>query len=183
MSYAPPIDTVTWPVRARSPKAWDTLGFKRTLARAFQGDRGYAQTGKQLLGAALGASSPGSIIAGLRQEHEFAAAFNLGAELAADMAAADEADPADPEIWGAAFDALSNFARFLPAPLVSPLQLGGLSIEWHEVALNIELRFRGLTDIYTVIEDARRELATFQGHDVDLRRAENALRTLAARTR
>ena len=65
--------------------------------------------------------------------------------------------------------------------LVNPLQLGGVSCEWHELGINLELRFRGLTDIFAVIEDARSELTEYYGPDGELLRAREALAVLAQR--
>jgi hypothetical protein len=97
------------------------------------------------------------------------------------MVAADEMDPPDPEVWRFAETLLVSFAEFLPPPLVHPLQLGGVSCEWHERGMNIELRVRGLGDVFTVIEDAQNALPNFSARDPDLRHAIRALQVLQSR--
>jgi hypothetical protein len=97
------------------------------------------------------------------------------------MAAADEADPPSMEIWQNAWDALAFFQTKLPAPLLAPLQLGGLSAEWHERGMNIEVRFRGAENAFVVIQDARKEVPEFLGPDPKLIRARGALEKLSAR--
>lgn len=133
------------------------------------------------VGAALGATTPREVRVEAMREQEFAAAFNAASELASEMVAADEIDGPDPDIWNSAWTSLSPFAAKLAAPLVNPLQLGGVSCEWHERGMNIELRFRGRDDVYTVVEDATGEAPEFFGRDAGLRRAVNALRILVAR--
>lgn len=57
-------------------------------------------------GVALGAMTPNAVRTKLQRELNFVAAFNAGAELAAEMVAADETDLPDPEIWKFALGAL-----------------------------------------------------------------------------
>jgi hypothetical protein len=132
-------------------------------------------------GAALGAMTPNAVRVKAQREQNYVAAFNAGAEVAAEMAAADEMDPPEPDIWEFALGALGHLAALVSPPLVNPLQLGGVSCEWHELGMNIELRFRGLADIYAIIEDARGDLLEFRGRDPELRHAMDALRVLVER--
>ena len=117
----------------------------------------------------------------LQRTRDFLEAFTTGFRLALDTAAADEADPPAIETWTKALEKLRPFAHLLPPMLVSPLQLGGVSCEWHELGINLELRFRGLTDIFAVIEDARSELTEYYGPDAELLHAGEALAVLAQR--
>jgi hypothetical protein len=185
VSYAPALDTSTW--------AFNLTSSRRAAGRGailgLVSDRHSASTWRtapvpvalSVPGVTLGPRTPSVVNAEIQREREFTAAFVAGLQLAAEATAADEADAPDADIWTYASDALSPFARLLPPPLVDPLQLGGVSFEWHEFGLNIELRFRGRADVYVVIEDARGELAEFHGRDVELHRAREALAVLAMR--
>jgi hypothetical protein len=98
----------------------------------------------------------------------------------------DEIEAPDADTWNAANLALSAFlagplAEALDVPLILPMRRGGLSAEWHERGLNIELRFRGPTDVYAVIEDVRGEVEDYRGRDPHLARAAAAIAHLAAR--
>jgi len=132
-------------------------------------------------GIALGTNTPGTFITGMRRSREFLDAFVSAVSLATEMAAADEADPPSMEIWQNAWDALAVSQTKLPAPLLAPLQLGGLSAEWHERGMNIEVRFRGAENAFVVIQDARKEVPEFLGPDPKLIRARGALEKLSAR--
>ena len=114
---------------------------------------------------------------------EFRAAFQSALLAAMEATSQDEADPPDPQIWNAATTWLARYAVNVATPLLCPLQLGGLSIEWHDHGLNIEARFRNTNHVYAVIEDARAEVATFQGRDNTLARVNAALKLLAHRSR
>ncbi len=130
---------------------------------------------------ALGGMSPSEVQTETKRLRGFLAAFGAGRELACEMVAEDEMDPPDSAVWTFAENAITPFAAYLPPPLVSPLQLGGVTCEWHDQGMNIELRFRGMADVFAVIEDARREVAEFHGRDPNLRLAKDALCILIQR--
>jgi hypothetical protein len=103
------------------------------------------------------------------------------------MAEDGELEPPDADTWNAACRALTAFlagpfAEALDVPLISPMRRGGLSAEWHERDMNIELRFRGPRDVYAVIEDARGAIGDFRGSDPHLERAAEAIAELASRS-
>lgn len=172
MSYAATVDTSTWGSVGR--RFWLSTGSQ--LTRGIDVIRRAAMPG-----AALGIASPGAIMSSMQRGRELLDAYRSVMEMAVEMAAADEADPPSPETWGFAFLALLSFSAKLPLPLLSPLQLGGLSAEWHERGMNIELRFRGVDDVFAVIEDATGEIPEFQGRDPTLARTAAALGRLADR--
>ncbi len=195
MSDAAVLTTSTWALRAptRSRAADDvqatagrslvsgSVWLTTDTLRALKAFRLPSMVSVPAASAALGATTPRDVRAEALREQDFAAAFNAAAELAHEMVTADEMDLPDPDIWNCAWTSLSQFAAKLTAPLVNPLQLGGVSCEWHEHGMNIELRFRGINDVYTVVEDVRGEAAEFHGRDPGLIRATNALRILVAR--
>ena len=108
-------------------------------------------------------------------------AMIAGAELAQEMVEADEMDPPDVGVWRMAVIRIDPFVGRVNPPLVYPLQLGGVSLEWHENGINLEIRFRGQEDIYVVIEDAEKELVEFHGQDFDFAQTQCALETLVSR--
>jgi hypothetical protein len=110
-------------------------------------------------------------------------AFESAAFLVQDMIAAGDIDQPNTAIWQQAIYALVPYSAWIEKPLVYPLQLGGVSVEWHGEGLDIEVRFRGVGDIFTVVKDARNEQPRYLGRDPDLTHANAALRVLAARTR
>jgi len=200
MSYAGTIGTSTWAYRQTAggdsglgvaQKAVDRLRMVGRELNFFsfgkiRNGNGYTLPINDVLpipGMALGITTPRTVRAGAQREHEFLEAFLAAADIATEMVAADEMDAPDPGIWASAVMALRPFAPYLSAPLVNPLQLGGVSCEWHEHGINLELRFRASGDVYAVIEDARGELADFHGRDSALRQAANALRALWRRQR
>lgn len=132
-------------------------------------------------GTVFGATPPKALMERRRRLEEYLLSFEDGWELARAMAAADEADPVNVNVWCAAEKAFSDLAEHLPAPLVHPLQLGGVSVEWHAAGLNIEVRFRGTDDIFVIVEDARSDASKFYGSDPTLKHAGSALRELARR--
>ncbi|MGH7072507.1 MAG: hypothetical protein ACREFO_21205 [Acetobacteraceae bacterium] len=132
-------------------------------------------------GSALGIAGPSATIAAVHRIFALARAFEEALWLATEMAAADEAEPPDPNIWESAWRFAVGDQGSAPIPLITPLQLGGVSVEWHEHGLNIELRFRGVTDTFTLVEDIRGELHDFAKRDPGLKEASLALRTLATR--
>ena len=133
------------------------------------------------LGVALGANTPSAVRADVQRERDYREAFDTAAELAAEMLAANEMDAADPVIWRFALESFLPFAWLISPPLVNPLQLGGLSCEWHEHGMNIEVRFRGVSDVFTIVEDALGEMPDFHGRDSTLGHALDALSLFAKR--
>jgi hypothetical protein len=111
----------------------------------------------------------------------FAEAFADGIELAEQMECSGELGPPNTNVWKHALSVLIPWAAKLPAPLVAPLQSGGVSVEWHDHGLNIEMRFRGLKDVFAVIEDASDQIEDYFGRDPNLERASVALDMLASR--
>ncbi len=196
MSDAAVLTTSTWAIRTptrnrstndvqansdRSVVAAGGMWLTTDALRALKAFRLPSMVKVSAASPALGATTPRDVRAEALREQDFAAAFNTAAELADEMVAADEMDHPDPDIWNCAWTRLSPFAATLAAPLVSPLQLGGVSCEWHEHGMNIELRFRGIDDVYAVVEDVRGEAVEFHGRDPGLIRATSALRILVAR--
>jgi hypothetical protein len=116
-----------------------------------------------------------------KKKRDFFDAIKAGASLAIEMAMADEMDAPDFDIWKSASIRLIPYVGQVSPPLVHPLQLGGVSFEWHDAGLNIEIRFRGPQDIFVVIEDARGEVAEFMGKDPWLTEAMPALFALMSR--
>lgn len=176
------IDTSTWDsVVSSRPESLQIRGYNR---------RGNSNASTNILhlrqanipGVALGEVTPTQYIALARRGTEFLDAFQDGNAEAQETADADEADPPNPQIWMSAWNALLPFAGKTPAPLVGPLQLGGVCIEWHEYDLNIELRVRGIGDFYAVVEDARNDVSAFHGRDPTLSKIGEALRVLARRS-
>jgi len=113
---------------------------------------------------------------------KFREAFNLGLDCAGAMVSDDALDPPDPKIWNYALDAVRNFAGFVPTPLVTPLQLGGVSVEWHAYGIDLEIWFRSGAPPFVLIDDVRDAFPTFQGRDSHLSHAYTALKHLADRS-
>jgi hypothetical protein len=116
-----------------------------------------------------------------------ATAFFEALTEARSMVEDDEMEAPEADTWNAAHLALSAFlagplSEALGVPLISPMRRGGLSAEWHERGLNIELRFRGPTDVYALIEDVRGVIEDFRGRDPHLARTAGAIAELAARS-
>jgi len=187
MSSSAVLDTSTWAFGLTSSRQAPARGAIFGLASDHQTAPSWRKASAPIPaahsvpGVALGPRAPSVVMAELQREHNFMAAFASGLRFAAEMAAADEADAPNADIWAYAWRELRPFAPLLPPLLVNPLQLGGVSCEWHEVGINIELRFRGLADVFAVIEDARGELPEFYDRDLELRRAREALVVLAMR--
>ncbi len=74
-----------------------------------------------------------------------------------------------------------TFGLAVDAPLLTPLQGGGLGAEWHAFGLNIELRYRGPYDTYVLIEDVRGRLETRASRGVSFEAVRGALEELARR--
>jgi hypothetical protein len=132
-------------------------------------------------GAALGLMPPSAIKEREKKKRDYLDAIVAGAKLAVDMFAADEMDAPDFDLWKSAAIKMIPYVGTISAPLVHPLQLGGVSFEWHDAGLNIELRFRSELDIFVVIEDARSEIPEFLGKDPFLTNAVAALDALIRR--
>nr|WP_294509225.1 hypothetical protein [uncultured Rhodopila sp.] len=114
----------------------------------------------------------------------FHAAVTKAMELSEAMVVAGDAEPIDQTILADTvrllLPAISSLG--LPSPVVLPLQNGGIGAEWHERGMNIELRFRGLSGVYAVIEDARGIVPEFHGRDPSLQHAVSALQEFARRS-
>jgi hypothetical protein len=132
-------------------------------------------------GAALGVSPPMAIMNGRAHRRELFEGLMAAADTAFELAAEDEADPPSASVWAYARVALERLGESVSTPMFTPLQLGGISAEWHEHGMNIELRFRGVQEVFVVIEDAKGELPDFHGPDPKLTAAASALRHLADR--
>ena len=132
-------------------------------------------------GAALGVNGPSDAAKLARFSNDFLSALREGLQLSREMVAADETEPPNVKVWDRAIESIASFIGRVPAPLVIPLQQGGLSIEWHSEGLNIELRFRESLDPYVLIDDARGEECQWRGRDQALRFAKKALCRLASR--
>lgn len=102
-------------------------------------------------------------------------AFAAGLELAWTQAKADEMDPPNSSVWECARARIAATGG-VPAPMVSPLQLGGAAVEWHGHGLNIEARFRDVSGgFYLVIEDRLREVPLREGRCTTMRPMMTAL--------
>jgi hypothetical protein len=113
----------------------------------------------------------------------FFAALTEAQELSGVMAAADDGDPIDSQILSYAIQSLLPFigSLNLSIPVILPLQSGGIGAEWHDFGMNIELRFRRVSNIYVIVEDAQHTIPTFQGPYPDLHEVGFALRELSRR--
>jgi hypothetical protein len=92
-------------------------------------------------------------------------------------------DLPNPHTWVFAAGSLVRltFGLAVDAPLLTPLQGGGLGAEWHAFGLNIELRYRGPYDTYVLIEDVRGRLETRASRGVSFEAVRGALEELARR--
>lgn len=160
--------TTTWLSARAAPPLW----------RNMRGLQGY---GSLAPGRTLGGISPTSTIQGYRNKSNFDRAIVDAVETAAEMHRAAEMALPNESVWNDAIAFLQAYAMVLGAPLITPLQGGGLSAEWHEHGLNIELRFRKDRDVFAVIEDARGEIEAFMARDPDLDHAAQALNILVQR--
>ena len=114
---------------------------------------------------------------------ELGKALEDAIQLSDALVAEDEAAPLNAQTFMYAVEALTSLIEETeaPAPLVLPLQNGGIGAEWHDLGLNIELQFRKPYHIYTVLEDARGVIPPLHGRDVHLVQARTALREFASR--
>lgn len=129
-------------------------------------------------GASLGQTTPQR----WQQIANFYHAFILGLDCGTEMVADDAMDPPAPQVWEQALDAVLGFAGYVPLPLVTPLQLGGVSVEWHVYDIDLEIRFRADTPPFVLTNDVRGEYQAFRGRDPNLAHVRKALATLAARS-
>lgn len=153
---------------------WSSAGDARPLPRNMP-------RGPRVPGQALGGISPTEIIRGLGRISNFKQAISDAIKTAFEMNRAGEMALPDEAVWSNAIAFLQAYAMVLDAPFIAPLQGGGLSAEWHEHGLDIELRFRRHRDVFTVIEDARSEIGPFMARDRDFEHATRALNLLAQR--
>jgi hypothetical protein len=99
------------------------------------------------------------------------------------MIAQGDGDPFDHQTFTYAVQSLLPFivSLALPCPMMLPLQDGGIGAEWHDLGMNVELRFRKLYDVYAVVEDAHDIVSPYHGRDPYLRNVESALLELSHR--
>ena len=116
---------------------------------------------------------------------EFISAFYEAKKLSEMMVVEGEGAALNIQTWiYAAQELISLVATLdLPSPLMLPLQNGGIGAEWHDLGLNIELRFRNPYQIYAVLEDARGIIPELHDYDPNLVQARISLRELATRKR
>jgi hypothetical protein len=114
---------------------------------------------------------------------EFGKAVAEAIELSDAMVAENEAAPINYQTLTYAVEALAPLivAMGLSSPLMLPLQNGGIGAEWHDVGMNIELRFRSPYHVYAVLEDARGAIPPFHGRDPHLVHTRLAMRRFATR--
>lgn len=134
-------------------------------------------------------SVPASVFPDLldQQTNALDAAFTDTLSEAILMLEHDETEAPDIVCWKLAYHFLSRFfgnALFanLQLPLILPLDDGGVSAEWHDHGLNIEVRFRSSNSYYVVIEDARAQIPEYRGRDPLLARVIEAISALARRS-
>jgi hypothetical protein len=134
-------------------------------------------------------SAPASVFPDLldQRANGLDAAFADAFSEATMMAEHDEIDVPDMDCWRLAHRFLAIFFGnplfvSLRLPLIMPMDDGGVSAEWHEQGLNIEVRFRASRSAYAVIEDARTQIPEYRGRDPMLARVIEALITLARRS-
>lgn len=158
---------------------WPSAGTTQTPWQNMRGRQGY---GSVPPGSSLGGISPTSTIQRIQRVSGFDQAWKEAEEAAFEMSQDGEMAPLDRSIWNVAFDYLKTYSAILDAPLITPLQQGGVCAEWHEAGLNIELRFRGFHSVFTVVEDARNEIGPYMANDPYLDHATRALNLLSQRT-
>jgi hypothetical protein len=119
----------------------------------------------------------------LEKLRQFEQALGDAIEVSETMVSEEEASPFDGQTFNYAVSVLAPLfiEMEIPAPLVLPLQNGGIGAEWHAFGMNIELRFRNPYHVYAVIEDVQLTIPRFHGRDSNLVRARKALAKLAAR--
>jgi hypothetical protein len=121
------------------------------------------------------------------RSHELDSAFACAFGEALFLAEQDEIEAPEDRCWIFAHEVLNKifcdpkFAK-LDLPLILPLDLGGLSIEWHDHDLNIEIRFRKSQPIYVVLEDALGQISEYRGRDSSLSRSFEAITALSHRS-
>ncbi len=90
--------------------------------------------------------------------------------------------PPDPHTVFFAAQELAGLERLgIPAPTINPSADGAIYAEWHMMGLDIEIIFEAPYKVIVLIEDARQEVPSFEGENVDLRNALDALRVLCTR--
>lgn len=116
---------------------------------------------------------------------KFVMALTEAIELSETMVSEDEASRIDDQTFNYAVRTLTPlFIEIeMPAPLVLPLQNGGIGAEWHALGMNIELRFRNPYQVYAVLEDAQGIIPPFHGRDPGLVQTHTALREFATRVK
>jgi hypothetical protein len=69
----------------------------------------------------------------------------------------------------------------VPAPTINPSADGAIYAEWHMMGLDVEIIFDAPYRVNVLIEDARHVVPSFEGENVDLSDALDALRELCTR--
>jgi hypothetical protein len=115
---------------------------------------------------------------------QFSRAVSDAIALSVEMIAEEEIAPIDVHTLKFAIQSLAPLIATLelPAPLMLPLQNGGIGAEWHTSGLNIELRFRRPYEVYAVLEDAENVIKEYHGRDPDLVQTRFVLSELRARS-
>ena len=116
---------------------------------------------------------------------KFYQALDEAMELLETMISEDEASPIDQQTFNYAMTVLRPLfmETEMLAPLVLPLQGGGIGVEWHDFGMNIELRFRNPYNVYAVLEDVGGVIQSFHGRDPYLMKSRAALREFSNRLR
>ena len=130
--------------------------------------------------------SPAAFTATAREgrAEAFRNALQEAIDLSELMIAQGDGDPIDHQTFTFAVQSLLPFvvSLALPSPMMLPLQNGGIGAEWHDLGMNVELRFRKLyQDVYAVVEDAHDIVSPYHGRDPYLQNVELALRELSHR--
>ena len=69
----------------------------------------------------------------------------------------------------------------VPAPTINPSPDGAIYAEWHMNGIDLEVIFEAPYKIVALIEDARGDVASFEGEDPNLGKTLQALKVLRAR--
>lgn len=132
-------------------------------------------------GTFLGAMSLADYRKREAKKESFRRAMFESIDIMQEMVLADEIGLPDINIWRLALSKIGPYVGDINPPLAYPLQLGGLSLEWHENGINLEIRFYSEDKIYVVVEDAKRDLEEFHGQDKGFLKAQHALEALVSR--
>ncbi len=90
--------------------------------------------------------------------------------------------PPDPHtVFFAAQQLAGLEALGIPAPTINPSADGSVYAEWHMSGFDIEIIFDAPYRVFVLIEDAHQVVPSFEGEDVDLKNALEALSVLCTR--